>query len=123
MFLIVNFQSGNCHIAGMFVYLISITNKPLYLLYQACSTPNEQVHKLLELLPKRGPAALDKFITVIEKDYPWLATAMLTSGVVKQAGGETTGRQNQMVKRKFLLLLETVCFCADRQVDESDMHV
>ncbi|KAJ8322097.1 hypothetical protein KUTeg_000568 [Tegillarca granosa] len=41
-------------------------------------TATDQVYKMLELLPKRGPDAFDTFVQIIENDYPWLA-AMLAS--------------------------------------------
>ena len=32
-----------------------------------------QTFKMLELLPTRGPDAFQKFLKIIEQDYPWLA--------------------------------------------------
>ena len=39
-------------------------------------TNQQKVHKLLELLPHRGPEAFDKFVSIIELKYPWLAKSL-----------------------------------------------
>ncbi|XP_076437956.1 uncharacterized protein LOC143277103 [Babylonia areolata] len=46
---------------------------------KAEKTESEQIYKMLELLPKRGPLAFDRFVSVLERDYPWLATLLLSS--------------------------------------------
>ncbi|XP_060569390.1 uncharacterized protein LOC132727816 [Ruditapes philippinarum] len=40
---------------------------------KAQSTTCDQVNKLLDFLPKRGPQAFDKFLNLVKKDYNWLA--------------------------------------------------
>ena len=44
---------------------------------------------MLELLPKRGPHAFERFVGVLEKDYPWLAT-LLVSGAKSTPVRENT---------------------------------
>ncbi|XP_062577281.1 myosin-7-like [Saccostrea cucullata] len=39
-------------------------------------TNQQKVHKLLELLPHRGPEAFDKFVSIIELRYPWLSMSL-----------------------------------------------
>ena len=34
---------------------------------------------MLNMLPKRGPEAFDKFVAVIKRDYPWLAATLTNS--------------------------------------------
>nr|KAG5699940.1 hypothetical protein BaRGS_018239 [Batillaria attramentaria] len=59
---------------------------------KAEKTESEQIYKLLELLPKRGPHAFDKFVTVLERDYPWLAVLLLSSN--KTPVRENTTRES-----------------------------
>ncbi|XP_041360471.1 uncharacterized protein LOC121376764 [Gigantopelta aegis] len=46
---------------------------------KAQRTRAEQVQKMLEWLPKRGPHAFDGFVDAIENDYPWLASILQAS--------------------------------------------
>ncbi|KAK3586919.1 hypothetical protein CHS0354_008515 [Potamilus streckersoni] len=47
---------------------------------KAEKTETDQVSKMLNMLPKRGPCAFDGFIRAIQDDYPWL-TAQLNSTI------------------------------------------
>ena len=47
--------------------------------FQAERTPLDQVHKMLTMLPKRGPDAFESFIEVINADYPWLSSLLENS--------------------------------------------
>ena len=62
-------------------------------LRQAEKTETEQIYKMLELLPKRGPHAFERFVGVLERDYPWLAT-LLVSGTKSTPIRETTTRES-----------------------------
>lgn len=48
----------------------------ILLILQTERTNQQKVHKLLELLPHRGPDAFDKFVSIIELKYPWLAKSL-----------------------------------------------
>lgn len=48
---------------------------------------------MLELLPKRGPHAFERFVGVLERDYPWLAT-LLVSGAKSTPVRENTTRES-----------------------------
>ncbi|KAK3088205.1 hypothetical protein FSP39_016110 [Pinctada imbricata] len=45
---------------------------------KAEKTEQEQAYKMLELLPRRGPDAFNNFVCIIQNDYPWLATLLLS---------------------------------------------
>ena len=60
---------------------------------QAERTETEQIYKMLELLPKRGPHAFERFVGVLERDYPWLAT-LLVSGAKSTPVRENTTRES-----------------------------
>ena len=44
-----------------------------FFFFQAQPGTKAQTFKMLELLPTRGPDAFQKFLKIIEQDYPWLA--------------------------------------------------
>ena len=50
---------------------------------QAEKAEGEKVGRMLDMLPKRGPAAFDKFVDIIKHDYPWLA-AMLNNSLKEE---------------------------------------
>ncbi|XP_005107429.2 uncharacterized protein LOC101846089 [Aplysia californica] len=60
------------------LYQVGIFEKGMIDMIRA-ERASDQVHKLLVLLPKRGPEAFERFVAVIERDYPWLATALLSA--------------------------------------------
>lgn len=66
-------------ILTLLAYMKSICSSYLtsiLLIWQTERTNQQKVHKLLELLPHRGPDAFDKFVSIIELKYPWLAKSL-----------------------------------------------
>ncbi|XP_052763434.1 uncharacterized protein LOC128205661 [Mya arenaria] len=43
---------------------------------KAEKTHTDQLYKMLNMLPRRGPEAFDNFIDILKPDYPWLASAL-----------------------------------------------
>lgn len=70
---------------------------------KAEKTNTDQIHKLLEVLPRRGPEAFDHFLDSIKEEYPWLATNLETG-----LRSETLTRQNS---------LPTMCICGGAKAD------
>ncbi|XP_060569388.1 GRIP and coiled-coil domain-containing protein 2-like [Ruditapes philippinarum] len=60
---------------------------------KAQSTTRDQVTKLLDLLPKRGPDAFEKFVTLIRKDYYWLAVELEKDAKFQSIQKVSTGNQ------------------------------
>ena len=50
---------------------IKIKEKLLYP-FQSEKDPEKQMTRLLDMIPKRGPEAYEKFMEALKPDYPWI---------------------------------------------------
>lgn len=57
------------------------------------ATREDRTDKLLEILPRRGPAAFDEFVTALQEIQPFLATPL-----VKEAGESPNNGSNDIVE-------------------------
>ncbi|KAL3889846.1 hypothetical protein ACJMK2_002173 [Sinanodonta woodiana] len=67
------------------LYQNGIFDENMIEMIKAEKTDTDQVSKMLNMLPKRGPEAFDRFIMAIKNDYPWMSQMLICSANQTQA--------------------------------------
>ena len=58
------------------------------------ATREDRTDKLLEILPRRGPAAFDEFVTALQEIQPFLATPLVKEAGESPSNGSRHCRRN-----------------------------
>ncbi|CAG2193053.1 unnamed protein product [Mytilus edulis] len=83
------------------MYQKKIFERNMIELIKSEKTASEQVVRMLELLPKRGPDAFDSFVEIITENYPWLA-AMLESSLKQESMKYNQSMRVESIKSEYM---------------------
>ncbi|KAK3586920.1 hypothetical protein CHS0354_008516 [Potamilus streckersoni] len=78
------------------LYQNGIFDENMIEMIKAEKTATDQVSKMLNMLPNRGPEAFDGFIMAIKNDHPWLANLLISSANQTQASSALGNTKHSM---------------------------
>ena len=70
-------------------------------------TEPEKIDMLIEIIPKKSPGSLDKFIKILEKDYEWLATSLRNCDVNNTLNNKQEDKSPNYHRSMTIILLFT----------------